>query len=131
MTALFRLGLALLLGAGLSAGAHAQAPPRKFTQYALRGAIVFLDYPQITVNGHPMRLAPGARVRNQHKLIVSAATLRGERVLAHYTLDLAPDQVRDVWVLRPSEAAVIPWPVSMDEARAWTFNDSAQTWTPP
>jgi hypothetical protein len=134
MTALLRAALVLLLTAGVSLGAHAQVNaqvPRKFTQYTLRGAIVFGEYPMVRLNGQSVRLAPGSRVRNQNNVIVAAATLRGARVLANYTLDLSGTQVRDIWILRPGEAAVSPWPVTLQEAQSWTFNDTAQTWTPP
>ena len=130
MNALHRCATAALVALSFVGAAHAQAP-RKFTQYTLRGAIVFGDYPQISLNGQLTRLAPGGRVRNLDNLVVSAATLAGLSAVVNYTLDLGGNQVRDVWILRPEEVAVTPWPTTPDQARTWTFNLVDQTWTQP
>jgi len=130
MNALSRCALAALIALGVSVPAAAQVA-RKFTQYTLRGTIAFGDYPQITLNGQPTRLAPGGRVRNQDNLVVSAAPLAGQSGVVNYTLDLGGNQVRDVWLLRPEEALVTPWPTTPDQARTWTFDVAHQTWTLP
>ncbi len=78
----------------------------------------------------PARLAPGARIRGQDNLLQMSAALTGVRLPVHYTLD-AYGLVRDVWVLRPDEAQVRPWPRSPAEAAAWRFDPIAQTWSKP
>jgi hypothetical protein len=111
-----------------------QAPtpvPRKFSQNTLRGSITFGDYPQVSLNGQLTRLAPGGRLRNQRNLVISAAPLTGQSAVVNYTLDLGGNQVRDVWILRPEELAVTPWPTTPNQALTWTFNPVSQTWTPP
>ena len=130
MNTTIRCALGLLVALGLAATAQAQVA-RQFTATTLRGAITFGDFPQITLNGTPVRLSPGARVRNQANLIVNPVTLTGSQVLANYTLDLGATQVRDVWILTPQEAAVQPWPATADQAASWTFDVIHQTWTPP
>lgn len=127
---MYRCALAALLACGLHAHADAQVA-RKFTQYALRGAIVFADYPQIMLNGQPARLAPGARVRDQDNRIVTPGSLAGASAIVNYTVDLGGNQVRDVWILRPKEAAVSPWPTTPEQARNWIFNVGEQTWSTP
>jgi hypothetical protein len=104
---------------------------RTFPQNTLRGAMVFGDFPQITLNGKPAELSPGSRVRNQDNMAVMASSLAGGRWLVNYTIDMGGAQVKDVWILRPDEAAVRPWPTTLDEAQTWTFDPVSQTWTKP
>ena len=127
---MFRCALAAIVAVCIFVPASAQVQ-RTFPQNTLRGALVFGDYPQITLNGKAIQLSPGARVRNQDNVIVPAATLAGAKWLVHYTLDLGGQQVRDVWILRPDEAATRPWPTTLDEAQKWTFDSSTQTWIKP
>ena len=125
---MFRCALAALVAASFVAPAAAQ---RAFPQNTLRGAMVFGDYPQVTLNGHATQLSPGSRVRNQDNLIVMAGSLAGARLLVHYTLDAGGAQVRDVWILRPEEAAVKPWPTTLEEAQTWAYDPATMTWTKP
>ena len=130
MNTMYRCVQAAVLSATLTTGAVAQVP-RSFPQNALRGAIVVGDVPDITLNGSAARLAPGSRIRNQDNLIVMAASLAGARLLVNYTVETAGGLVRDVWVLRPDEAAVRPWPRSVEESQTWTFDQVTQTWLKP
>ena len=121
---------AAVVAISVAAPAAAQMQ-RAFPQDTLRGAMVFGEYPQITLNGNVTRLSPGARVRDQDSRIVLPGAFAGGRLLVHYTLDIGGVMVRDVWVLRPEEAAIRPWPSTLDEARAWTFDATTQTWIKP
>jgi hypothetical protein len=103
---------------------------RNFPQNALRGAIVFGTAPDITLNGQPARLAPGTRIRDMNNMTVVPSGLLGGRFLVNYTVDLS-GLVKDVWVLRPEEAANQPWPTTPDQAQAWIFDPIAQVWTKP
>jgi hypothetical protein len=121
----FALAAACLLA--LPAAAQAQ---RNFPQKALRGAIVFGQAPDISLNDKPARLAPGARIRDAGNLMVMPAGLIGGRFLVHYTTD-PYGLVMEVWILTPGEAARHPWPTTAAEAGTWTFDPLAQTWTKP
>jgi hypothetical protein len=103
---------------------------RIFPQNALRGAVVFGQAPEITLNGQLARLAPGARIRDPNNMTVVPGGLIGGRFLVHYTIDLY-GLVKDVWILTPDEAARNPWPTTPEQARAWTFDPVAQAWTKP
>ena len=103
---------------------------RIFPQNAVRGAVVFGQAPEITLNGQLARLAPGARIRDPNNMTVVPGGLIGGRFLVHYTIDLY-GLVKDVWILTPDEAARNPWPTTPEQARAWTFDPVAQTWTKP
>ena len=103
---------------------------RNFPQNAWRGEIAFANPPDILLNGKPARLAPGAKLRGQDNMVVVSGALQNQRVLAHYTIDTY-GLVKDVWVLRPDEAAKTPWPRSAEEAARLQFDPAAQAWSKP
>jgi hypothetical protein len=113
----------------LSAAAPAQLK-RNFPADALRGELVLVAAPEARLNGRPARLAPGVRIRGQDNLLQMSAGLTGARLQVHYTLDTY-GLVRDVWVLRPDELQVRPWPRNATEAATWRFDPIAQTWSRP
>ena len=65
----------------------ARRSQRNFPHNALRGEIVIGQPPEVLLNGKPARLAPGARIRNQHNLIQMSGALLGRRLVVNYTLD--------------------------------------------
>jgi hypothetical protein len=126
---MLRLALALTLSACLVAPASAQVQ-RVFPQNALRGAIVIGEAPEIALNGRAGRLAPGSRIRDMNNMTVVPSAVIGGRYLVNYTVDTL-GLVKDVWILRPEEAAVRPWPTTPDQAAAWSFDPAAQAWSKP
>jgi hypothetical protein len=126
---MLRFVTALLAYACLAAPAAAQVQ-RAFPQNALRGAIVIGVAPDIQLNGVPARLAPGSRIRDANNMAVVPSGLTGGRYLVNYTVDTS-GLVKDVWILRPEEAAVRPWPTTPTEAQAWTFDPIGQVWIKP
>ena len=119
--------LALTVALALPAAAQTQ---RQFTSKALRGEVVFGTPPEVTLNGKPARLAPGARVRDANNLIQLPATLAGRKAVVNYTLELE-GQLLDVWILTAQEAAKQPWPRTLQEAQTWSFSDGGQIWIKP
>ena len=111
--------------------ASAAAQSRAFPQNTLRGAIVFGEDRQLRLNGRATSLTPGSRVRNQGNMVVLPDTLVGAKWLVNYTLDMGGAQVRDVWILSPDEAAITPWPRTLEEAQTWTYDATTMTWTKP
>ena len=133
---MYRCATRSLIGAiaafGLLAfAASAAAQSRAFPQNTLRGAIVFSADRQLTLNGRATSLTPGARVRNQQNMVVLPDTLVGAKWLVHYTMDMGGEQVRDVWLLTPDEAAVRPWPTKPEELQTWTYDATTMTWIKP
>jgi hypothetical protein len=112
-----------------SAGVVAQVQ-RNFPANALRGELTIGQAPEVMLNGEAARLAPGARVRGQDNMVQMSGSLSGSRLVVNYTIDGA-GQVKDVWILRPEEAAVRPWPRTPEQAQAWQFDVGTQTWTRP
>ena len=103
---------------------------RNFPANALRGALVVVDPPRVTINGLAAQLAPGARIRGANNMLLMSATLVGQKLLVHYTLD-PQGALHDVWILTPDEAARKPWPETPREAQAWRFDAATQVWTKP
>jgi hypothetical protein len=121
----------LILLAALSVAPPAWAQfQRAFPANALRGALVVSPTAEISMNGQPASLAPGARIRNPANMMEPTGALAGQRLLVHYTLDMN-GAVKEVWVLRPEEAAVTPWPTTAAQAQSWVFNADSQTWLKP
>ena len=116
---------ALALSIPVVAPAQMQRP---FPPTALRGAVVVVQPPEISLNGRPMRLAPGARIRDQNNMLAMSGPLIGQTLTVHYTIDIGGD-VRDVWILTADELAKRPWPTTPEEAARWTFDPATQTWT--
>jgi hypothetical protein len=119
--------LALALALALPAAAQMQ---RNFNNKALRGTVVFGTPPEVTLNGKPARLAPGARIRDTNNLLLMSGTLVGGKAVVNYTTELE-GMLLDVWILSPAEAARKPWPTTQKEAQTWQFNFDSQTWTKP
>jgi hypothetical protein len=122
---------ATLLTALLATHLPAQAQAaRNFPASALRGELQFQAQPEVLLNGQAARLAPGARVRGTDNLLQLAGNLNGTRAVVNYTIDPF-GLVKDVWLLRPDEILVKPWPRTTAEAQSWVFNADAQTWSRP
>jgi hypothetical protein len=105
------------------------APHRNFPATALRGELLLTAPPEASLNGEPARLAPGARLRGEDNLLRLPASLAGQRLIVHYTLEATTGLVLDVWILNHTERAREPWPSTPAQARAWRFDPAAQTWT--
>ncbi len=103
---------------------------RQFPQSALRGDIVFGQPPELLLNAEAARLAPGARIRAENNMIVLSGSLVGSRHVVHYTSDVQ-GQIKDVWILRPEERAMLPWPRTAKEGATWQFDVIAQKWIIP
>ncbi len=125
--------LTLLFAHSLGAQGLSNQPPlkRNFTEATLRAQVTFLNPPAISLNDQPALLSPGSKIRNQNNLVVLSGSLVGQRFKVHYTVDQTTHQVRDIWILRPEEAAISPWPQSLAEAAAWRFDNATQRWHKP
>ena len=126
---MLRCASTLLLACALALPAAAQVQ-RNFMTKTLRGTVVFGAPPEITLNGNPARLAPGARIRDENNMLQLPATMVGRKVVVNYTTELE-GMLLDVWVLTPAEAARKPWPTTEKEAQTWQFNVDVQTWVKP
>ena len=100
---------------------------RFFTPATLRGELVVTQHPDVQLNGRPARLAPGSRVKGADNLLVQPASLTGQKLTVHYTVE-SSGLIMDVWLLNAAELANKPWPTTPAEAAAWQFSPGNQTW---
>jgi hypothetical protein len=115
--------------AGLSPSAQAQVH-RQFPPNALRGELVVVQPPEVSLNGRAASLSPGSRIRGDTNLLQQSGSLVGQKNIVHYTVD-PNGQIGDVWVLNPAELANKQWPRTPQEAAGWSFDPAAQIWTKP
>lgn len=92
---------ALLIAVPLSA--QAQSGTRDFPAKALRGTLVVVQPPNITMDDRETRLAPGARIYNTSNSLVMSSSLLNKALVVNYTVDLR-DQIQNVWILTEAEA---------------------------
>ena len=122
-----RCVLVLLALLALALPAQAQ---RIFENNVLRGELRVTAPPEALLNGKPVRLSPGVRIRNQQNMIQLSGSLLEQRVLVNYRLD-GLGQVRDVWLLTDEEGRRQPWPRTVEESQRWQFDPTLQRWTKP
>jgi hypothetical protein len=118
---------AVALAAPLTASAQLQRP---FPRDALRGEITFVAPPDVLLNGKPARLSPGVRVRTETNQMVMAPLTTGTKAIVHYSFE-PNGMINAVWFLTPEELAKKPWPTSMAEVEAWSWDPGAQVWVKP
>ena len=96
--------LALLTGTltSLPPPATAQGIVREAPKDVRPGRLVVTAAPQITLDGKPDRLSPGARIRDLNNMLVLSAGITGQDIPVVYRRDAA-GLVHEVWVLTPDE----------------------------
>lgn len=82
--------------------AQAQLINRQFPDATELGLLVVGIFPEVTLNGKPQRLAPGALIRNQDNRIVTPNLVAGPQWVVVYLMDMS-GQVGNVWILRDDE----------------------------
>ena len=95
---------ALLVLAASSATAQDFKPAvRQFPPAALRGEMVVVAPPDITLDGKADRLSPGSRIRGTDNLLVMSGALVNQKVVVNYLRERAGN-VHEVWILNAEEA---------------------------
>ena len=102
--------------------------PREFPTTSLRGELMMTQPPDVTINGKPARLAPGARIKAQDNTLVMWGAAIGQKLVVNYTIEQNYNLVMDVWVLRDEERAKL-WPKTTEQAAKWAFDPISKTWT--
>jgi hypothetical protein len=128
-----RLSLLFILAASTLATLPAQAQTteskpavRTFPAAALRGEIVVLAPPVITLDGKADRLTPGARIHGADNLLLMSGTLVNQALVVNYLREGAGN-VHEVWILN-SEEAKLKRPNS--KASWFSFGSSSTSTTP-
>lgn len=125
---MYRCALTALAATTLCISAQAQVQ-RAFPADALRGELVVLQTPAALLNGKAITLAPGARLRGDTNLLLQPASVSGQKLIVHYTIEPLTGMLMNAWVLNPVELANKPWPRTAQEAATWHFDAAAQVWT--
>ncbi|MDP1566557.1 MAG: hypothetical protein Q8L91_09915 [Polaromonas sp.] len=86
-----------------TAGSDGSLSVRQFPKAALRGVLVVKVPPEVSLNGKPDRLSPGARIRNLNNNFVVPGALIDQELLVNYTRD-SMGQIYEVWMLSAEEA---------------------------
>jgi hypothetical protein len=125
--------LALAVPALVSTAVQAQVQQAQIVRpiplKSLRGELVFGPPPDVLLNGQPVRLAPGARIKDVNNMLVMSAGLVGTKLIANYTVDTY-GLLDGVWLLRDDEIAQ-PWPKTPQEAAKWSYDPVAHVWVKP
>jgi hypothetical protein len=97
--------LVTLAGVALPLDASAQGTVRTFPDKAQRGKLVVQAAPEVTLDGKPERLSPGARIHGPDNLLILSARLTGQSYTVNYVRD-GHGLIHEVWLLTPAEAAI-------------------------
>jgi len=100
------LACALLAGPALLslAPAAAQGIIREAPKDVVPGRLMVTAPPEVTMNGKPDRLSPGARIRDLNNLLVLSGGLVGKDLRVVYRRD-ASGLIHEAWILTPEEYA--------------------------
>ena len=104
-----RLFSSALLAAAASASlpALAQGLPsnetRNFPPTALFGELSITNFPEVAINGSPIRTTPGFRLFSQERTIVFASNYAGQKMLVGYVIEPQTQGLHTAWILTPAE----------------------------
>ena len=76
---------------------------RKFPPAALRGEMVVIAPPLISIDGKPDRLSVGSRIRDPNNFLVLSGALVNQNLVVNYLREPL-GQVHQVWILNSEEA---------------------------
>ncbi|MFC5496138.1 hypothetical protein ACFPOE_01210 [Caenimonas terrae] len=82
--------------------ASAQGFVREAPKDVVLGRLVVTAPPQVTLDGKPDRLSPGARIRGLNNLLVLSGSVVGQDLPVVYRRDAA-GLIHEAWVLTPAE----------------------------
>ena len=93
---------ALLVFAMLAGPSFGQGMQRSAPKDVVTGQLVVTAPPEVTMNGKPDRLSPGARIRDLNNMLVLSGGIVGQQIPVVYRRDGA-GLVHEVWILTPAE----------------------------
>ena len=81
---------------------QAQQIRRFFPAGVEHGVIAFGEPPHITLDGKPMLLAAGTRIRNEKNRVMLSGALTGQTHMVNYALGPS-GELREIWILTAEE----------------------------
>jgi hypothetical protein len=91
----------------LSDGNGNTATVRNFPPKVQRGTLIVTAPPDVTLNGKPDRLSPGARIRGTNNMLAMSGVLIGQSLVVNYLRE-PNGMLHDVWILTALEAKIQP-----------------------
>lgn len=91
--------------------AHAQVQGgvglmRNFPDAALRGQLIITGASDATINGQPIRMAPGMRLFSPQNTLILAHQVLGREFMVNYLIENSTGMLLSAWILTQSENAV-------------------------
>jgi hypothetical protein len=96
-----------LLCAALPASAQVQpglGGMRTFPDAALRGTLTLNTVSEASLNGRPIRMAPGMRLLSPQNTLVMAHTVLGQSYKVNYVIENSTGMLITAWILTQGEA---------------------------
>ena len=100
------LGCAMLWGP-LPASAQVQGAlgvSRTFPDAALRGTLTITAASDATLNGRPIRMAPGMRLFSPQNSLIMAHMVLGQSFKVNYLIEPSTGMLQSAWILSQGEA---------------------------
>ena len=101
-------GLAcILFGGALPAASQVQSAlgiTRTFPDAALRGTLTITAASDATLNGRPIRMAPGMRLFSPQNTLVMAHMVLGQTFKVNYLIEPSTGMLLSAWILSQGEA---------------------------
>jgi len=100
------LGCAMLWGP-LPASAQVQGAlgvSRTFPDAALRGTLTITATSDATLNGRPIRMAPGMRLFSPQNSLIMAHMVLGQSFKVNYLIEPSTGMLQSAWILSQGEA---------------------------
>ncbi|MDR2297922.1 MAG: hypothetical protein LBE30_06230 [Comamonas sp.] len=76
---------------------------RNFPPTALFGELAITNFPEVAINGSPIRTTPGFRLFSQERSIVFASNYAGQKMLVGYVIEPQTQGLHTAWILTPAE----------------------------
>ena len=76
---------------------------RNFPPTALFGELSITNFPEVAINGSPIRTTPGFRLFSQERTIVFASNYAGQKMLVGYVIEPQTEGLHTAWILTPAE----------------------------
>ncbi|MEX8193310.1 hypothetical protein [Comamonas guangdongensis] len=97
----------LVAAAGASLPASSQGlpsdEPRNFPPTAQFGELTVTNFPEVAINGSPVRTTPGFRLFSQERSLVFASNYAGQKLLVGYVIEPQTQGLHTAWILTPAE----------------------------
>ncbi|RGE45958.1 hypothetical protein DZC30_06705 [Comamonas testosteroni] len=97
-------GAALLAASSLAVAQSLPTDePRNFPPTAQFGELTVTNFPEVAINGSPVRTTPGFRLFSRERTLVFASNYAGQKMLVGYVIEPQTQGLHTAWILTPAE----------------------------